>query len=338
MYDFLFDILPDTGHVRVTLELAFLLHQKGHKVYYTNSSDSAFTSELIRKGIGRVYYPGDFHFFTPDMVLLDYALKERISFYRERNIAYMLVDMPLLNYSPEIKTGKPTIYLSPSAHSPVLPPGSRAGHLSDWLSTTKKDENNIIIIVLLEDEEPSPRLSEFYNAIKKSAITNTHYQIILLANDKESVGTLFPLPENMTIYRLMDLPSTLPFCDVALITGNLNTMIELIQFNVPAIVYPISEKIGHNYRAAQYAQHGFGIYGETKKITPEAFEQQIMQVIRQKEEIQEKLRRTKDAFKNDSLKLEWTIGQLIKSIKFNEQLNKLLEHLLVVFTARYGTK
>ena len=59
MFEFLFDIKPDAGNVCPTTRLAYLISERGNKVYYTDTSDSVFTTGLLRKGIGRIIYPHD---------------------------------------------------------------------------------------------------------------------------------------------------------------------------------------------------------------------------------------------------------------------------------------
>lgn len=54
MFEFLFDIKPDAGNVCPTTRLAYLISERGNKVYYTDTSDSVFTTGLLRKGIGRI--------------------------------------------------------------------------------------------------------------------------------------------------------------------------------------------------------------------------------------------------------------------------------------------
>ena len=46
MFEFLFDIKPDAGNVCPTTRLAYLISERGNKVYYTDTSDSVFTTGL----------------------------------------------------------------------------------------------------------------------------------------------------------------------------------------------------------------------------------------------------------------------------------------------------
>lgn len=49
MFEFLFDIKPDAGNVCPTTRLACLISERGNKVYYTDTSDSVFTTGCCGK-------------------------------------------------------------------------------------------------------------------------------------------------------------------------------------------------------------------------------------------------------------------------------------------------
>lgn len=49
MFEFLFDIKPDAGNVCPTTRLAYLISERGNKVYYTDTSDSVFTTVCCGK-------------------------------------------------------------------------------------------------------------------------------------------------------------------------------------------------------------------------------------------------------------------------------------------------
>lgn len=113
MSSFLFDILPVDTDVKLTIQLACLLNEEGHEVYYTDSSDSAFTFYLLQKGIGRVLYPGDFRWFKPDLVLLDRRLENRIGFYRNRNIRIIYLGL-WFGDKQNVSKDFPLLFLAPS--------------------------------------------------------------------------------------------------------------------------------------------------------------------------------------------------------------------------------
>lgn len=317
MFTFLFDILPDTGHVRITLHLASALYESGHEVYYTDSSDSVFTDGLMEKGIGRILYPEDFKWFTPDIVLLDYQLKEKTQFYQKHKIKYVFIAMQVLSGISEKKMGLPVIYLAPSGDTLLSSHNHRSEKLLNRLPGLKEDRNNIIIIGLLEEGGKLKDLIDFYEIIKESCLMNRHYQMVLLTNSEKATEQLFSLPDNMMIYRLVDLHEVLPFCDIALISGDLNTMIEGVYANVPSVVYFNSGRNQAKY-TREYIRQGLGFNSEVNKITLKRFEKQMIEVLQNKDQIQKKLRKTKDFFEAETQKAEEIINRLIHIIEISK--------------------
>ena len=80
MLNFLLDIAPDKSQLLLTIKLAGILREKKQEVYYTYTSNPAFTPVLYDKGISNcVLYPDDFRWLKPDLTLLDcrYRSEER---------------------------------------------------------------------------------------------------------------------------------------------------------------------------------------------------------------------------------------------------------------------
>lgn len=72
MLNFLLDIAPDKSQLLLTIKLAGILREKKQEVYYTYTSNPAFTPVLYDKGISNcVLYPDDFRWLKPDLTLLD---------------------------------------------------------------------------------------------------------------------------------------------------------------------------------------------------------------------------------------------------------------------------
>ncbi len=311
MYTFLFDILPETGHIRITLQLAILLNEQGNEVYYTHSSDSAFTSGLIEKGIGRVLYPDDLRWFTPDLVLLDYHLQAKAAFYHKRRIRLVYLTTSQLGETASQEV--PVIGLPPSAYSlPLTSP--RVKHLLERVPGLKDDPSHVLIVGLLEEGEPGRHTQKFYEVVKNCCITNSRYQFILLTHDAEMVKNLFPVPENMAIYRLLDLPVLLPLCDVALTTGNLNTLIESIYAGLPMVTYPSSARTEHRSNAIKYVNAGLGIYADMRETTPQRLEQQIGEILSNKKRFRKNLQQTQRLFDRENKKLEQVADRLLALI------------------------
>ena len=84
MLNFLLDIAPDKSQLLLTIKLAGILREKKQEVYYTYTSNPAFTPVLYDKGISNcVLYPDDFRWLKPDLTLLDCRHAAHASLYRQ---------------------------------------------------------------------------------------------------------------------------------------------------------------------------------------------------------------------------------------------------------------
>jgi hypothetical protein len=115
MFEFLFDIKPDAGNVCPTTRLAYLISERGNKVYYTDTSDSVFTTGLLRKGIGRIIYPHDFRWFTPHLALLDYQLQDKQQVYNEYDINYLFIAINKTDRKIDLMPEMPVVTLPPAS-------------------------------------------------------------------------------------------------------------------------------------------------------------------------------------------------------------------------------
>ncbi len=312
MRSILIDILPEAGHVRITYRLSTLLNEKGHEVYYTDSSDSVFTSGLIREGIGRIIYPTDFRWFTPDMVVLDSQLYDKAWFYKQCNIRFVYAATQVLGNLRE-NIDAPVIYLPPMGYA-VQASSNRMSNLMELISQWKADPSQVVIVGLLEEEPYTRSLQHFYEIIRQQCAVNTKYQLLLLTNSHKTVEQFFPLPDNVILYRLLDLPALLPYCDVALTTGRLNTLIECIHAHLPAITYPVDGDETLRSYAEEYTRLGLGVCGELHQITPYTFDQQIAEVMNNKTQMQERSRQLWGVFETENEKLEQVADRLISMI------------------------
>lgn len=233
MLELLFDIKPETSQVRITIRLACMMNQKGCSVHYTDSSDSIFTSGLLKKGIGRVLFPDDLRWFAPDLTLLDYLLPERATIYQQHGIDYIFIATQKENEG--LINGTTVLYLPPSAYKP-LSKGAREADFIEKLEEIKEDCSQVVIIGLLEKEGGSPdEVEQIYRAIKRYSIANLEYQFIVLTNQGKVEEALFALPDNIAVYRPQDLQALLPLCNLALIAEDWNARTECTFAHVPAL-------------------------------------------------------------------------------------------------------
>ena len=197
MLNFLLDITPDKSQLLITIKLAGILREKKQEVYYTYTSNPAFTPVLYNKGIiNCVLYPDDFHWLKPDLTLLDCRHAAHASLYRQLAIDYIFIAMQLPNQKNIQDKDISVLYLPPT---PYLSSGSgpRVESLAKRLQDIKKDKGrNIIVGLLGKGNKNSKILEDFYRVIKRSSIRNPRYQFILLT-DIQNVYQSFELPGNM---------------------------------------------------------------------------------------------------------------------------------------------
>ena len=105
MLNFLLDITPDKSQLLITIKLAGILREKKQEVYYTYTSNPAFTPVLYNKGISNcVLYPDDFRWLKPDLTLLDCRHAAHASLYRQLAIDYIFIAMQLPDQKKTYRT------------------------------------------------------------------------------------------------------------------------------------------------------------------------------------------------------------------------------------------
>ena len=208
MLNFLLDIAPDKSQLLLTIKLAGILRDKKQEVYYTYTSNPAFTPVLYDKGISNcVLYPDDFRWLKPDLTLLDCRHAAHASLYRQLAIDYIFIAMQLPDQKNIQDKDISILYLPPT---PYLSSGSgpRLETLTKRLQDIKKDkERNIIVGLLGKGNKNSKILEDFYRVIKRSSIRNPRYQFILLT-DIPNVYQSSELPDNMELFRTLWLLPT----------------------------------------------------------------------------------------------------------------------------------
>lgn len=323
MATFLFDMLPLTGQVKLTLRLAFLLSRKGHEVYYTDSSDSIFTARLLKSGIGRAVYPNDFRWFTPDLVLLDNRLHERSAFYKSRYIHYIY--MELFFSEKQLPLNEDTLHLFLAA-APLDYPGKKdknvfyAGPLLDIrsneyttltmreelliarLQKMKEQNSKVVIFGLLEANGSTASVYRFYDILKSFCLQHPHYELILFISDKKDVMCLFPLSSNIHLLSRVNCPELLSYCDLILTTGELDILTECVYMHLPILIYPISQHAEQYQNARRIVYHGLGIHGDIQGLTVDKLNEQVQLVLYSKNKILYKTGQMRELFEEKSRK------------------------------------
>lgn len=171
MLNFLLDITPDKSQLLITIKLAGILREKKQEVYYTYTSNPAFTPVLYNKGISNcVLYPDDFRWLKPDLTLLDCRHAAHASLYRQLAIDYIFIAMQLPNQKNIQDKDISVLYLPPT---PYLSSGSgpRVESLAKRLQDIKKDKGrNIIVGLLGKGNKNSKILEDFYTVMRQLVV------------------------------------------------------------------------------------------------------------------------------------------------------------------------
>lgn len=332
-FSFLFDIYPSDNNVELTIRLAVFLHEKGHRIYYTDSSDSSFTLYLLRKGIGRVLYPGDFDWFKPDLVLLDRQLEERTTFYQAKQIQVMFVALKF-SYKRGKRTTLPMLFLTPSpldyqeqsneylvCAGPLLDMESqKCSKLSvrqqlfinrrkGMANNERKDRKQTIFVVIksLGSQEADCR---FYDSVKSFCMQDTDKEVVVCSNRKELVNELFPLPVNMQFYTDENLRKMIISGDVLLSSGNLDLLIHCIYEGVAMLLLPVTEEQNENVNRLIY--HGLGVRLPDNSRSKTYFSEQVQALLQQKKDLSEKMARMRERFEQKNNQLIYVVNWLEK--------------------------
>lgn len=282
MLNFLLDITPDKSQLLITIKLAGILREKKQEVYYTYTSNPAFTPVLYNKGISNcVLYPDDFRWLKPDLTLLDC---------RQLAIDYIFIAMQLPDQKNIQDKDISILYLPPTPYL-SSDSGPRLETLTKRLQDIKKDkERNIIVGLLGKGNKNSKILEDFYRVIKRSSIRNPRYQFILLT-DIPNVYQSSELPDNMELFRTLNLNTILPLCDLALTDSHSDAWLDCTFAQIPVLKYSPKDMIN---------------------ITPMKLEQQIEYALQNKTTLTQKAKELCDFFERKNREINKIADMLIE--------------------------
>lgn len=298
MSGFLFDIRPCVGNVCSIARLARLIGRRKYQVCYTDTSDSALTSALLAEGIGRILYPDDLRWFTPDLVLLDRLLADRETVYRACSIDFLFLSVQRNGDRVEQINGTPVISLTPYPCWTDAP-GNRCQDFLDKLGEIKDKQQPTVIIGLLEDGcTPVRHLLAFYKAVRQNGMEHPQCQFVILTNEGKTENALFTLPENVSVYRQTDLHALLPLCDMALLSQGNEMQDECIFAEVPAVELTPKEIAG---------------------ITPQKLDKRIMDTVSNRAQIIRRQNELGDYYRRENQRLDEVADRLINRIEQKKQ-------------------
>lgn len=101
----------------------------------------------------------------------------------------------------------------------------------------------------------------FFSKIRKVALKDCHLFFICSVGRGFLHDSLFPLPENMVVFREVPQYHLLQYCDLMITHGGMNSIAECIYRKVPMLVYPLSRNWDQPGNAARVVFHGLGLKG-----------------------------------------------------------------------------
>lgn len=308
----LFDVLPASGYVQAIFQLAVRLIEQGYEVAFTNISDTVLWPGCLReRGIHSVEYPDDLRWFKPDLVLLDCQLRKRESFYKQKGLPVIYISTQILDAEAGKKENDGVIHLPLSKFATLSSrPSPRQAPLEKMLSGLPERQSQVVIVAVMEDKPILKVLNRFYNALRKCCVKHENYHLILLTNNDKVLKVFFPLAPNISVFRMLDLPSLLPFCDIVLTTGEQNILMECVHACLPTLVYPVSDLKEQQQNALRFVELGLGRYGEIGKITPDILEEQITRLLSERELIKDRIRQMCDILGSECLEMGRIVSQL----------------------------
>lgn len=163
--------------------------------------------------------------------------------------------------------------------------------LAKRLQDIKKDKGrNIIVGLLGKGNKNSKILEDFYRVIKRSSIRNPRYQFILLT-DIPNVYQSSELPDNMELFRTLNLNTILPLCDLALTDSHSDAWLDCTFAQIPVLKYSPKDMIN---------------------ITPMKLEQQIEYALQNKTTLTQKAKELCDFFERKNREINKIADMLIE--------------------------
>lgn len=162
----------------------------------------------------------------------------------------------------------------------------------------------------------SLKVCRFYRQIRRLCERYPEYEGVLsITHPIQSLG-LLPLPRNMRIFKWMNQTDLLPYSDLVISHGGMNTLTECVWAGVPMLVYPL--RFDEYGNAARIVYHGLGDRGNMRCADAASLHRKIQKILNDKEAIGKRLVDMREAFarKNETINqtVHWLLSEY-KSIK-----------------------
>lgn len=161
----------------------------------------------------------------------------------------------------------------------------------------------------------SRQVCRFYRLIRRLCERHPEYEAVLsITHSIQSLG-LLPLPRNIRIFKWMNQTDLLPYADLVISHGGMNTLTECVWAGVPMLVYPL--RFDEYGNAARIVYHGLGDRGNMRYARVVSLHQKIQKILGDKEAIGKRLADMRETFvqKNEHIDhtVQWILLESLKS-------------------------
>ncbi|WP_287619347.1 glycosyltransferase [Parabacteroides sp.] len=153
------------------------------------------------------------------------------------------------------------------------------------------------------------KVRRFYKLMRRLCERHPEYEAVLsITHPIQSLG-LLPLPHNMHIFKWMNQTELLPYSDLVISHGGMNTLTECVWAEVPMLVYPL--RFDEYGNAARIVYHGLGDRGNMRYATVDSLHQKIQEILKDKEEIKNRLVDMREAFERKNENIDNTVQWIL---------------------------
>lgn len=118
----------------------------------------------------------------------------------------------------------------------------------------------------------------FWQKLKRTAMKDISLFFIFSIGQEIPYNILYPLTENIRVFRQVPQFDLLQYCDLMITHGGMNSITECILRQVPMLVYPLNRSWDQPGNAARVVFHGLGLKGSISRDSPMTIYRKIKKI------------------------------------------------------------
>ncbi|CAD5255173.1 MULTISPECIES: glycosyltransferase [unclassified Imperialibacter] len=153
------------------------------------------------------------------------------------------------------------------------------------MELTKVDKPNSVLIYCslgTVTYNSLPTCKKFFNHVIELAKSTPDREFILSVGQGFDVGQLSEGPSNVRVFQSVPQKELLPYVDLMLTHGGLNSIRECIDKEVPMLIYPLTKKWDQPGNAARAVFHGLALKGNIRTANAISIGKKIDEVLSNK--------------------------------------------------------